>query len=415
MIHGLIGLMGLIFLAWLASENRRNFPWRVAVMGLVLQLGLGLVLLKLPPVRSVFLWLNDLVIALQRAMEQGTSFVFGYLGGGGAPFAKGEGGTTFILAFQALPLVLLVSALSALLYHWRILPWVVRGISAVLEKGMGVGGAVGLATAMNVFVGMVEAPLAIRPYLAIMTRSELFAVMTAGMATIAGTMMVLYAAILDPVIPDAMGHVLTASIISAPAALMVSRIMVPESGSPTLGGDMPPSQATGAMDAIVRGTTEGVTLLLNIIAMLMVLVALVSLVNQGLASVAGWAGMEGDPLTLQKILGWLMAPVAWLMGIGWQEAQVAGSLLGTKTILNEFIAYMDLVNIPQEQMGQKSRIIMMYALCGFANMGSLGIMIGGLGAMVPGRKDEVVALGFRSIIAGTLATCMTGAVVGIIL
>ncbi|MBF0630446.1 MAG: nucleoside:proton symporter [Magnetococcales bacterium] len=411
MIHGMAGLLALTALAWLASEDRRRFPWRIAVMGIVLQLGLGILLLKLPPVRAAFLWLNELVIALQHAMEQGTSFVFGYLGGGVAPFAKGDSGTTFILAFQALPLVLVISALSALLYHWRILPWIVQGISKILQKGMGVGGAVGLGAAMNIFVGMVEAPLAIRPYLAIMSRSELFAVMTCGMATIAGTMMVLYASILEPVIPDAMGHVLTASIISAPAALMVAMIMVPQSGPETGGEHMPPSTATGAMDAITRGTAEGVMLLIHIIAMLIVLVALVSLVNQGLA---GLPWVHGTALTLQRILGWFMAPVAWLMGIPWHEAQIAGSLLGTKTILNEFIAYMDLVKIPKEQMSEVSRLIMMYALCGFANMGSLGIMIGGLGSMVPERKDEVVALGARSIIAGTLATCMTGAVVGII-
>ncbi|HIJ84061.1 MAG: nucleoside:proton symporter [Magnetococcales bacterium] len=411
MIHGLAGLLGLTVLAWLASEDRKRFPWRVMAMGLALQLGIGIVLLKFPPVRSVFLLLNDGVIALQKAMGEGTSFVFGYLGGAPAPFAKGETGTLFILAFQALPLVLLVSALSSLLYYWRVLPWIVQGISKLLQKGLGVGGAVALGAAMNIFVGMVEAPLSIRPYLAIMSRAELFATMVCGMASIAGTMMVLYASILESVIPDAMGHVLTASILSAPAALMVSLIMVPQTGPSTGGEDMPPSEATGAMDAITRGTAEGVTLLINIIAMLVVLVALVSLVNQGLAAMPE---VYGDPLTLQRALGWLMAPVAWLMGIPWHEAQVAGSLLGTKTILNEFIAYMDLAKVPREQLGDVSRLIMMYALCGFANIGSLGIMIGGMGAMVPERKNEIVELGLRSIIAGTLATCMTGAVVGLV-
>ncbi|HAT51319.1 MAG TPA: nucleoside:proton symporter [Alphaproteobacteria bacterium] len=411
MIQGVVGLLGLTALAWLVSEDRRRFPWRVAVMGLVLQMVLALLLLKFPPVRSGFLLLNDWVIALQNAVGKGTAFVFGYLGGGDVPFAKGDSGTTFILAFQALPLVLLVSALSALLYHWRILPWVVLGISRLLQKGMGVGGAVALSAAVNIFVGMVEAPLMIRPYLALLSRSELFAVMTCGMATIAGTMMVLYASILTPVIPDAMGQLLTASIISAPAALMVSLIMVPQRGLGTVGEAMPPSMATGAMDAIVRGTSDGVALLINIIAMLIVLVALVSLVNQGLESLPG---VLGEPVTLQRVLGWFMAPIAWLMGIPWHEAQVAGSLLGTKIILNEFIAYLDLVKLPREVLGDESRLIMTYALCGFANIGSLGIMIGGLGAMAPERKDEVVQLGFRSIVAGTLAACMTGAVVGLI-
>ncbi|MBF0134336.1 MAG: nucleoside:proton symporter [Magnetococcales bacterium] len=412
MIQGGVGLLGLTALAWLVSEDRRRFPWRVAVMGLVLQMVLALLLLKFPPVRSGFLWLNDWVIALQNAAGKGTAFVFGYLGGGDLPFAKGGSGTTFILAFQALPLVLLVSALSALLYHWRVLPWVVAGISRLLQKGMGVGGAVALSAAVNIFVGMVEAPLMIRPYLALLSRSELFAVMTCGMATIAGTMMVLYASILAPVIPDAMGQLLTASIISAPAALMVSLIMVPQRGPGTVGEAMPPSTATGSMDAIVRGTSDGVTLLINIIAMLIVLVALVSLVNQGLESLPG---VLGEPVTLQRVLGWFMAPITWLMGIPWHEAQVAGSLLGTRIILNEFIAYLDLVKLPREVLGDESRLIMTYALCGFANIGSLGIMIGGLGAMAPERKDEVVQLGFRSIVAGTLATCMTGAVVGLVI
>lgn len=411
MIRGLVGLVGLTALSWLGSEDRRKFPWRVVVVGLLMQLGIAAVLLKVPPVRAMFLVLNDTVVALQKAAGEGTAFVFGYLGGGVAPFAKGDAGTTFILAFQALPLVLLVSALSALLYYWRILPWVVKGISRLLQKGMGVGGAVGLSTAMNIFVGMVEAPLTIRPYLVVMSRAELFAVMVGGMATIAGTMMVIYAMVLEPVIPDAMGHLLVASIISAPAALTVSLVMVPQTGLGTAGEDMPPSSATGAMDAITRGTAEGVTLLINIIAMLIVLVALVSLVNQGLGSLPGF---HGESLTLQRILGWFMAPVAWLMGVPWQEAQVAGSLLGTKTILNEFIAYLDLAKIPKEQLGDASRLIMMYAMCGFANIGSLGIMIGGIGAMVPERKGEVVELGFRSIVAGTLASCMTGAVVGIL-
>ncbi len=411
MIHGLFGLLSLSALAWLMSENRQRFSWRLLVVGLALQLGLGFVLLKFPPFRALFLMLNDGVIALQDAIGAGTAFVFGYLGGGAAPFAKGEGGSTFILAFQALPLVLLVSALSELLYYWRVLPWIVKGISKVLQKSMGIGGAVGLGSAMTIFVGMVEAPLLIRPYLALMSRAELFAVMTCGMATIAGTMMVLYAAILEPVIPGAMGHILTASVISIPAALMVSLIMVPQLGPETAGEEMPRSTAAGSMDAIAKGTADGVTLLVNIIAMLIVLVALVSLVNQGLSGLPHW---QGEVLTLQRVLGWFMAPVAWIMGIPWQEAQVAGSLLGTKIVLNEFIAYLDLVKIPKGTLSDGSRLIMMYALCGFANIGSLGILIGGLGVMVPERKAEVVSLGFRSIVGGTLAACMTGTIVGMI-
>ncbi|MBF0422733.1 MAG: nucleoside:proton symporter [Magnetococcales bacterium] len=411
MMHGIFGLLALTAISWLLSEDRRRFSWRLLAAGAGLQLGIGLVLLKFPLARAAFLLLNEGVIALQNAIGEGTGFVFGYLGGGASPFVKAETGSTFILAFQALPLVLLVSALSELLYYWRILPWIVQGISRLLQKSLGVGGAVGLGAAMTIFVGMVEAPLLIRPYLARMSRSELFAVMTCGMATIAGTMMVLYATILEPVIPGAMGHILTASIISIPAALMVSLIMVPPSGPETAGKEMVRSSASGSMDAIVKGTGDGVTLLVNIVAMLIVLVALVSLINQGMALMPH---VQGSALTLQRVLGWCLSPVAWLMGVPWQEAQVAGALLGTKTILNEFIAYLDLAKIPKEQLSDGSRLIMMYALCGFANLGSLGILIGGLGVMIPERKGEVVKLGLRSIIGGTLATCMTGAVVGIL-
>jgi CNT family concentrative nucleoside transporter len=276
----------------------------------------------------------------------------------------------------------------------------------VLRKTLGVGGALGLGAAANIFVGMVEAPLFVRPYLSKLSRSELFSLMTCGMATIAGTMMVLYATILGPVIPDVMGHILIASLISAPAAIMVARMMVPETGSGTEGQLVAPQSATSAMDAITQGTLSGLQLLLNIIAMLVVLVALVSLFNQILAGF-------GSP-SLQELLGILMSPVVWLMGIPWEEAKTAGALMGTKTVLNEFLAYLEMSRLSQDDLGERSRLIMTYALCGFANFGSLGIMIGGMGTMAPERRQEIVGLGIKSIIAGTLATCLTGTVVGIV-
>jgi len=280
-----------------------------------------------------------------------------------------------------------------------------------LQKTMGLGGAEGLGVSANIFVGMVESPLFIRPYLKDMTRSELFTLMTTGMATIAGTVMVLYASILSNVIPDIMGHILTASIISVPAAITISKIMIPETGQLTSGEMTAPETALSAMDAITKGTIQGVKLLINIIAMLIVLVALVHLVNLilGLLPEIG-----GQPVTLQRLLGLAMAPVVWLMGVPWEEAPVAGSLMGTKTILNELLAYLDMSRLAKGALSHKSMVIMTYAMCGFANPGSLGIMIGGMGTMAPERRDEIVALGFRSIVAGTLATCMTGAVVGIV-
>jgi len=400
-MHAAAGLAGLLALAWLMSESRREIPWRAVVAGLALQIGLAIVFLKVAFIKQAFIRLNDALLVLERATQAGTSLVFGYLGGGPAPFEVSQPAALFVLAFRALPLVLVISALSALLFYWRVLPAVVRAVSWLLRRSMGVGGVVGLSTAANVFVGMVEAPLFVRPYLARVSRGELFAIMAAGMASIAGTVLFLYASILGPVLPDAVAHLLIASILSAPAALVVAFIMVPPRGVPTSGELELDSGASGSMDALTRGTLEGAQLLVNIVAMLVVFVALVALVNLAIA-----------PYTLQGMLGWALAPLAWLAGVPWDEAQAAGALLGTKTVLNELVAYIDL---SKGALSERSRLLMTYALCGFANFGSLGIMIGGLGTMCPERRAEVVALGLRSIAAGTLATCLTAATVGLIL
>ena len=410
-IQSIAGLLVFAGIAWCMSENRKQVSLKIPIIGIGIQLVVGLILLKLPIFMEFFLLLNRLVLSLQAATTEGTSFVFGYLGGADLPFKEPFPGASFILAFRALPLVLLMSALSALLFYWKILPIVVRAFSWALQKTMGVGGAEGLGVSANIFVGMVESPLFIRPYLKEMTRSEIFTLMTCGMATIAGTVMVLYASILSDKIPDVMGHILTASIISVPAAVTISKIMVPETGEPTGGQLTAPDQASSSMDAITKGTLQGIELLLNIIAMLVVLVALVYFVNLILGLLPD---MGGAPITLQRMLGMLMAPVVWLMGVPWQEATTAGALMGTKTILNELLAYIDLSRLAPDALSPRSLLIMTYAMCGFANPGSLGIMIGGLGTMAPGRRSEIVALGLRSIIAGTLATSMTGAVVGII-
>jgi CNT family concentrative nucleoside transporter len=387
-------------------------PWRIVIAGVALQLLLAALLLKAPPLKGFFLALNDLLGSLQSATQAGTAFVFGYLGGSPLPFEERPGMTSFVLAFRALPIVLLVSALSSLLFYWRVLPVVVKAISIVLEKVMGIGGAVGLSTAANVFIGMVEAPLTIRPYLKQLSRGELFIVMTGGMAGIAGTVMALYATILGPVIPDAMGHILAASVISAPAAIVIGALMVPPLGAPTAGALVAEQPSRSAMDAVTRGTLDGLALLLNIVAMLIVLIALVTLVNIALGALPP---VFGAALTLQRAAGWIMAPFTWLVGVPWSEAATAGTLMGTKTVLNEFIAYIDLAHLPPEALSPRSRLLMTYALCGFANFGSLGIMIGGLATMVPERRDEVVGLGLRSIVSGTLATLATAAGVGILL
>jgi len=400
-LQALIGMTGLLAVAWSLGERRRQVPWRAVIAGLLLQLTLAVLLLKLPLAKDAFLALNGAMLALEQATEAGTSLVFGYLGGGPLPYSASNPAASYVLAFRGLPLVLVISALSSLLFYWRVLPLIVRGVSWLLERTMGVGGVVGLSTAANVFVGMVEAPLFVKPYLARVTRGELFAIMACGMASIAGTVLFLYASILREALPDAVAHLLVASIVSAPAALVVSFLMVPPGDAPTGGRLEIQSEAEGAMDALTRGTLDGLQLLLNVIAMLIVFVAIVTLINLVLA-----------PYTLQGALGWLFTPLAWLAGVPWAEAHLGGTLLATKTVLNELVAYLDLAGMTG--LSGRSRLLLTYALCGFANFGSLGIMIGGLSTMCPERRGEIIGLGLKSIVAGTLATCLTAATVGLV-
>jgi concentrative nucleoside transporter, CNT family len=404
-----IGIFALALIAWLFSERRNQINMRAVLSGISLQVALALLLLKLPGSQTFFLALNQAVRFIEEGTRAGTGFVFGYLGGGPLPFVEERAGAVYILAFRGLPLVLVISGLSSLLYYWRVIPAIVTFFSWALRSIMRISGVEGVGTAANVFVGMVEAPVLIRPYLLSVTRSELFTIMTAGMATIAGTVMVLYATILEKVIPGIMGHLLTASIISAPAAISVSKLMVPETSSASNERVVLPKEADSALDAVTKGTIAGVKLLIHIVAMLVVLVALVHLLNQMLGMIPD---VGGRPVSFQRILGYLMAPVTWLMGIPWGEATTAGALMGTKTVLNELIAYLDLAALPSGTLSERTRLIVTYAMCGFANFGSLGIMIGGMGAMAPERRGEIVSMGMKSIVSGTIATCMTGAVVG---
>jgi CNT family concentrative nucleoside transporter len=408
-----LGVFALLALAWLASERRSAVSWKQAAAALAVTFMLAVLLLKVPPVKAAFAAANGAVEAVAAATRAGTAFVFGYVGGGTLPFDPKTPGSDFILAFQALPLVLVMSVLTTLLFYWRILPPIVRGFSWMLTRTLGVGGAVGLSTAANVFVGMVEAPLFIRPYLARLSRSELFVVMTGGMAGIAGTVLVLYATIVAPLIADAAGHLIIASVLGAPAAILIALIMVPDAGGGRTDASLvqPEPVASSSMDAVVKGTAVGLELLLNIVAMLIVLVALVHLANAILTLVPA---LGGAPVTLQRMLGYAMAPVCWLMGIPWSEAVTAGSLMGIKTILNEFIAYLELSKLPTAALSERSRLIMLYALCGFANFASLGIMIAGLTTMAPERRDDILSLGLKSILSGTLATCLIGAIVGVL-
>ncbi|HBT41417.1 MAG TPA: nucleoside:proton symporter [Rhodospirillaceae bacterium] len=415
--QSIIGLAGFVALAWglgglWHGGVKRAFPLRIVLAGLALQAAIALVLLNFPPAKALFLAANRAVLALHEATLDGTKVVFGYIGGGALPFTESFPGASFILAFQALPLVLVISALSALLFYWRVLPAVVRGFAWALNRTLGLSGAAGVATAANLFVGMVEAPLLIRPYLKRLAPADLFLVMTAGMATIAGTVLVLYATILKDVLPDPAGHLLTASLMNAAAAVIVARLMMPApEGAADMAAPLDPSPDHGAMEAITRGTGEGVQLLINITAMIIVLVALVSLVNLALGLIPD---VGAAPLTLQRLLGWVMAPVVWLMGVPWAEAPQAGSLMGIKTVLNEFLAYLEMAKMGPEVLSDRTRMIMAYAMSGFANFGSLGIMIGGLVAMAPERRGEIVRLAPMTMVSGTLATCLTGTMAGIL-
>ncbi len=409
-MRALSGIAVLLFFSWIISENRKIFKVRNLIIGLFLQFSIALLFFKLPVFQNIFLYLNKIVNVLDKAAGEGTSLVFGYLGGAELPFSETYPGSSFVFAFRSLPIVIVVSAISALLLYWKITPFIIASLSKFLEKTMGIGAAVGINTAANIFVGMIEAPLLIKPYVKKMTRSELFILMTAGMATIAGTVLMLYATIIDKVIQNSLGNILTASIISAPAAILVSRIIVPETKPPTEGRIDDATRFNGPMDAISKGTLDGMQLFLNIIGMLIVLVALVSIVNQLL----GLIPLE-KPITLQLILGYIFTPVMWLIGIPWKEAHQAGVLMGTKTILNELLAYIELASLPADSLSAKSRLILTYAMCGFANFGSLGIMIGGLYSIAPERSKEITSLAPKSIVSGTIATLMTGAVVAILI
>ena len=408
-LQSLLGFVVLYAIAWAISEKRSVINWRTVFGAIILQVIVFLLLFKFPWFKDMSMLLNDALNGVAAATREGTKFVFGYLGGAEPPFKVEPGSSPFILMTQALPLIIVVSALSSLLFYLRILPMIVNAFSWVLKRSIGVGGAVGVSTAANIFLGTVEAPMFIKPYLAKLSRGELFITMAGGMAGIAGTVMVLYGIILAPVVPDAIGHVLIVSFISAPAAVAFSALMVPHEGPVTDGNIAIDRPSSSMMDAVTQGTVEGVASYINVAAMLIVLTALIALAN----ALLGLPFAKGAGPTLQGIFGWFMAPVVWLIGIPWSEAQTAGALMGTKTVLNEFIAFLDLAKLGPEALTERSRVIMIYALCGFANFASIGIIIGGLGSICPERRSDIIDMGYKSLIAGTLATLSCGALVGI--
>ena len=410
--QSIVGLLTLIGLCYLFSENRREVHFPVVIKSLLLQLLLAVILLKLPASQNLFVVLNEGIAVLQAATREGTTFIFGYLGGGKLPFDETIPGGGFILAFQAMPLVIVISVISAILMYWKVLPLIMRGFSLILEKTLEIGGALGLGISANAFLGMIESPLLIKPYLSKLNHGEMFAVMTAGMATIAGTMLALEAAVISSIVPDAIGHLISCSLITLPGVVYIAHLLVPDRSRVTSGDGAIDQGAENLMDAISTGTTNGLQLLLNIIAMIIVIVALVYLVN---AILGVFPDIYGEAITLERILGVLMAPLTMMMGIPWNEAFITGQLMGTKVVLTEFVAYVRFGQLPVEELTERTRIIMTYALCGFANFVSLGIMITGLVTMVPERKAEIMGMGLKSILAGTIATCTTATLVGIII
>ncbi len=410
MSQALLGIPLLLLAAWLTSSARRRFPLRLVLTGLLLQLLLALAFLKLPLLQQLLLLINRGVLAVEAATREGTAMVFGFLGGGPAPYEVTAPEHAYVLAFRALPLVLVFAPLFALLFHWRVIPAIVGLLARGMERALNLSGALSVGAAASIFIGMVESPLMIKPYLRRMSASELFILMSCGMATVAGTVMGLYAGILAAAVPDALSHILVASLISAPAAIVMGAIMLPPDDSAPPEAAVLSSPYAGSMDAITTGVGDGLRLLGNIIAMLIAFVALVHLINLGL----GLLPHSGEPLTLTGLFGTLLAPLAWLLGIPWAEAQGAGELLATKVFINELVAYLELAALPADSLSQHSRIVLTYALCGFANFGSLGIMLGGMTALCPERREDILRLAPRSIWSGLLATCMTGAVVGLI-
>jgi len=410
-LQSALGIIAIIALAWALSEDRRAFSWRMAAGTLLLQAAIALLLLKVPVARDALYGLNAVVTAVTTATNAGTSLVFGYMGSGPTPFAVTNPANLVNLAFTILPLVIVIAALAAILCNWRISPMIVRAMARVLKKTLGLGGAVGLSAASMVFLGNIEGQLVIRPYLPRLTRAELFILMTVGLSVIAGTVFVLYATILKPVLPGALGHLLVASMMSLPAGILVARTMVPGPAETELSEQDESVHYRSTMDAMARGTEDGLRLYLQIIAMLIVTTALVALVNVILGVLPPVAGA---PLTVERMLGWVFSPFVWLLGVPWQEAGTAGGLMGIKLVLNELIAYLHMAGLSPGALDPRSAEIMVYAMCGFANFASIGILIAGMSALMPDRRQDVVALAPRALLAGTLASSLSGAMIGLL-
>jgi CNT family concentrative nucleoside transporter len=409
-----IGFLVLLLIGVLFSNNIKAIKLRYVISAIFIQFILATLLIKLPVITRLFELISKVVLSLKYATDEGTAFVFGYLADGApnAPFMVVEPSNTFIFAFAGLTLVIVVSALSAVLWHWRIIPFFVNALSVLFKKPLNVGGPAGLSATANIIFGQVEAPLLVKPYLSSMSKRELLILMTVGMSTISESVMVVFTTFLKDIYGTGLiGHFLIASIISVPAAIMYANIMIPEDHKTEFPGSSKLNLYSSSMDALTVGTTNGVNIFINIIALLIVVIALITLSNMMLSI---FPEVYGEILSLERIAGWFFSPIAWCMGIPWSEAQVAGELLGVKTIFNEFIAYVSLSELTSGQLSPRSNLIMLYALCGFANLGSVGILLSGIGSMVPERKDDLVAISGRALVGAILASCMTGYIVGVL-
>ena len=409
-----IGFFSLLTLGAFFSENIKSIKIRYVITGVLIQLILAIILTKVELINDLFAVLSDGIMVLKAANDYGTEFVFGYLADGApnAPFDITNPGGTFIFAFGGLTLIILMSAISALLWHLKIIPMVVNALSVLFKKPLNVGGPIGLGATANVFLGQVEAPLLVKPYLSSMTRHELLVLMTVGMSTIAGSVMVVYTTMLAPIYgPGLIGHFLSASLISIPAGIMFANIMIPSEIKTDFPKEKSEELFSNSMDAITQGTKNGLDIFLNVIAMLIVVMALIFLINAILGLLPN---INEVPITLELILGYIFAPLAWFMGIPWSEAFAAGQLLGVKTALNEFVAYLYLSDSETYQLSEKSRLIMLYALCGFANFSSVGILLSGMSAMVPERRKDLISVSGKALWGALLASCLTGFMVGIL-
>ena len=409
-----IGFAGLVCIAIPFSQNRSSINYRHIFAAIILQIILAFALLKIPFIVQIFAYLSEGVTALQAATQEGAEFVFGYLSNSStSPFESSGTGNSMIFAFQILPLIIVISSLSALLWFWNILPLIIRAISKIFEKLFNIGGPIGLGATANIIMGQVEAPLLVRPYLSKMSEKELLILMTAGMSTVSGSIMIALVSMLAPQFPDInlIQHLVSASILSIPAAIMYANIMIPSAEVTNFDGNSVPKVYDSSMDAITRGTRDGLDICLNVGAILIAFIALVSLLNSLLGILGGWIGITD--LSLQLILGYIFFPIVWLMGVPLSETLASAELLGLKTALNEFVAYGALANIEPDALSDRSKLITLYALCGFANFSSVGILVSGISAMAPERKNDLIKVSIKALIGATLASCMTGLVIGI--